>query len=495
MSYLLSLDQGTSASKAVLYDDAAQVVAIEQVALRQLYPHKGWVEHRPKDIWEGILKAATKVIRKARIQAKDIKGIGITNQRETTIVWDRATGNPIHNAIVWQDRRTAAFCNQLILDGHDELIREKTGLRVDAYFSASKIAWLLNHVKNARSKAIKGELLFGTVESWLLYNLTKGEVHATDVTNASRTMLFDIDSFEWSEALLKMMGIPEAILPTVHPNTHEYGTAHADWFGARIPILAMAGDQQASLFGQLCRFKGMAKNTYGTGCFMLMNTGSNRIKSTDGMLSTIAWHIGEEKYYALEGSVFNAGSVVTWLQQGMGFIESPEDASYFAQKVESTNGVYVVPAFTGLGAPHWDMYARGSIFGLTRDSNKNEIIRATLESVAFQSKDVLGTMEKEAGIPLRNLRVDGGLSKSDFLMQFQADILNVNVERSANEQSTAFGVAMMAGIQSGLWKIDDLTHLWKSDEVFLPKIELEKRKAMYDGWRKAIKRTKYWAIE
>lgn len=490
--YILALDQGTTSSRAIIFDHDGQIVDSAQQEFKQIFPQPGWVEHDANEIWESQLAMARKVLTKAGVEAAQIAAIGITNQRETTLIWDRETGEPIHNAIVWQDRRTAAFCDELKAAGHTDYIRENTGLVVDAYFSGTKVRWLLNEVERARERAEKGELCFGTVDSWLVYKLTGGKVHATDYSNASRTMLYNIKDLKWDEKLLETLDVPAAVLPEVRPSSGSFGETLPELLGASIPIAGIAGDQQAALFGQICHEPGMAKNTYGTGCFMLMNTGDKLVHSKAGLLTTIAWGIEDKVCYALEGSVFIAGAAIQWLRDGLKLIDDAPDSEYYAMKHSSSEGVYVVPAFAGLGAPYWDMYARGAIFGLTRGTSKSHLIRATIESLAFQTKDVLDAMEQDAGRPLTTLKVDGGASANNLLMQFQADMLEVPVERPSIIETTALGAAYLAGIAVGYWQKEELAAKWQLDGSFSPEMTPEERNQLYKGWQKAVKRTMNW---
>ena len=490
--FILALDQGTTSSRAILFNQEGQIIAISQQEFTQIFPKPGWVEHDATEIWDTQLSVARAVLRKADIAASQIAAIGITNQRETTLIWDRKTGEPIHNAIVWQDRRTAAFCDQLKAQGHEEYIRQETGLVVDAYFSGTKARWLLEEVEGARERAAKGELCFGTIDSWLVFKLTGGKVHATDYSNASRTMMYNIRQLEWDAKMLEILDVPAEILPEVKPSSGHFGETEERLFGTAIPIAGIAGDQQAALFGQVCHEAGMAKNTYGTGCFMLMNTGEKLVHSQNGLLTTIAWGIGDEVHYALEGSVFIAGAAIQWLRDGLKLIDDAPDSEYYAMKNNSSDGVYVVPAFAGLGAPYWDMYARGAIFGLTRGTSKSHLIRATLESLAYQTKDVLDAMESDAGQPLTTLRVDGGASANNLLMQFQSDMLDVPVERPSIIETTALGAAYLAGIAVGYWKKEELAAKWQLQERFEPQMKEEERSTLYRGWQKAVKRTMDW---
>ncbi len=490
--YILSLDQGTTSSRAIIFNHKGEIVAVEQQEFTQYYPHPGWVEHDAKEIWETQIAVAKNVLKRNNIKPEQIVGIGITNQRETTVIWDKNTGEPIHNAIVWQDKRTAGICDDLKMKGFEEYIHDATGLIVDAYFSGTKIAWLLDNVPGARQKVKKGDLLFGTMDTWLIWKLTGGVVHTTDYSNASRTMLYNITDLRWDGKLLEVLNIPLNILPEVNDSSHIYGNTAAEIFGAEIPIAGIAGDQQAALFGQACFYPGMAKNTYGTGCFMLMNTGEIPVKSDSGLLTTIAWGIDGKVEYALEGAVFIAGAAVQWLRDGLKIIDESPDSEYYAMKVENTLGVYMVPAFVGLGAPYWDMYARGAIFGLTRGTTKAHLIRATLESLAYQTKDLLDAMEKDSGVPLKALRVDGGASNNNLLMQFQSDILNLAVERPGITETTALGAAYLAGLAVGYWKKDDIQQIWQLNQSFQPDMDTDKRDKLYKGWQKAVKRTMNW---
>lgn len=491
--YVLSLDQGTTSSRAILFDANGEIAGTAQKEFTQHFPKPGWVEHDPMEIWGTQSGVAREVLEKTGVKPQEVAAIGITNQRETTIVWDKHTGKPIYNAIVWQDRRTAELCDELKASGLAPYILERTGLVVDAYFSGTKIKWLLDNVEGARDKALNGDLLFGTVDSWLIWKLTGGAQHVTDVSNASRTMLFDIGNLEWDDRLLEALGIPKAMLPEVRSSSEIYGVTDPHTFGgAEIPIAGDAGDQQAALFGQTCFEAGMAKNTYGTGCFLLMNTGDQMIRSQSGLLTTIAWKIGHKVTYALEGSIFIAGAAIQWLRDGLHMIESSADSELWATKTDDTGGVYVVPAFAGLGAPYWDMYARGAVFGLTRGTKKEHFIRATLESLAYQTKDVLGAMELDSGITLKSLRVDGGAVANTILMQFQADILAASVERPKLTETTALGAAYLAGLAVGFWRMEQLCGQDHSGTVFEPKMDETKRGNLYKGWKKAVKRTMDW---
>jgi glycerol kinase len=493
--YILALDQGTTSSRAILFDQEGSILAVEQQEFTQIYPKPGWVEHDANEIWATQLKVAQDVLKNNQVSASDIAAIGITNQRETAIVWDKNTGQPIHNAIVWQDRRTAAICDQMKADGHEAYIKENTGLVVDAYFSGTKVKWMLDNVEGARAKAKNGDLLFGTVDSWLIWKMTGGAVHVTDYTNASRTLMYNIKDLKWDDKLLNILSVPHNMLPEVKASSEVYGNADASLFGAAIPIAGIAGDQQAALFGQGCHQVGMAKNTYGTGCFMLMNTGEEAVTSKSGLLTTIAWGLDGKVHYALEGSVFIAGAAIQWLRDGLKLIDEAPDSEFFAMKVDGTDGVYVVPAFAGLGAPYWDMYARGAIFGLTRGTSKAHLVRATLESLAYQTKDVLAAMENDAGVPLNKLRVDGGASANNLLMQFQSDILGVTVERPKIIETTALGAAYLAGLAVGFWTMDTITDKWQLDQAFEPEMDEAEQERLYKGWQKAVKRTMDWEKE
>ena len=493
--YILSLDQGTTSSRAILFDNEQNIVCVQQREFEQIYPHQGWVEHNPMEIWSSQYGVMNEVIAQSGVDPKDIAGIGITNQRETTILWDKSTGRPVYNAIVWQCRRTAPLVDELLkTPGMADYILENTGLVPDAYFSATKIRWILDHVPGAQERAERGELLFGTVDSWLIWKLTRGRVHATDVTNASRTMLFDIRRLDWDETLLQVLRIPRCMLPDVRPSSGDFGTCNIQ--GVEIPIAGAAGDQQAALFGQCCFAPGEAKNTYGTGCFLLMNTGETPCVSRHGLVTTIAAGLGGHVTYALEGSVFVGGAVIQWLRDEMRFLSEASDAEYYAQKVDSTGGVYFVPAFTGLGAPYWDMYARGAIVGITRGTKREHIIRAAQESIAYQSMDLVAAMEKDTGVPLRELRVDGGASRDAFLMQFQADMLATPVRRPVIRETTALGAAYLAGLAVGIWHDpDELRRQWRCDVSFLPHMTAEQREKNRRGWAKAVGRSLDWAKE
>ncbi|MEL1133664.1 glycerol kinase GlpK [Desulfitobacterium sp. THU1] len=488
--YILALDEGTTSCRAILFDQESHIVGVAQKEFTQIYPQPGWVEHDPEEIWSTQYGVIAELLARYQVKIEEIAGIGITNQRETTVVWDRHTGKPISNAIVWQCRRTAPLCDELKAKGLEPLFKEKTGLVLDAYFSGTKIRWLLDHVPGAQEKAEKGDLLFGTMDTWLVWNLTKGRIHVTDYSNASRTLLYNIKTLEWDPELLRELNIPAVMLPKVRPSSFNYGeTAPKGFFGYQIPIAGIAGDQQAALFGQACFEPGMAKNTYGTGCFMLLNTGEKVRESRHGLVSTIAWGIEDKVVYALEGSVFIAGAVIQWLRDELKLIETAADSEYFAAKVADNGGVYVVPAFTGLGAPYWDMDARGAIVGLTRGSNKNHIIRAALESMAYQTKDILEAMEADSQLPLQLLKVDGGAVTNNLLMQFQADLLGVEVERPQCIETTALGAAYLAGLATGFWSDkEELRGKARIDRSFKPQMQEELKEKYYQGWKKAVRR-------
>ncbi len=490
--YVVALDQGTTSSRAIIFDHDARIVAVSQREFTQHYPQPGWVEHDPMEIWATQSSTLTEALAKSGIHNDQIAAIGITNQRETTIVWEKSTGKPVYNAIVWQCRRTAAICEELKARGLDSYVRENTGLLLDAYFSGTKVKWILDNVEGAREKAERGELLFGTVDTWLIWKMTNGEVHVTDPTNASRTMLYNIRDLQWDGHILQELGIPESMLPQVRPSSEVYGYTTRGG-GAQIPISGIAGDQQAALFGQLCFEKGMAKNTYGTGCFLLMNTGETPVKSESGLLTTIAVGPTGNVNYALEGSVFMGGATVQWLRDELRLIDDATDTGYFAGKVKDSNGVYLVPAFVGLGAPYWDPYARGAIVGLTRGANRNHIIRAALESIAYQSRDVLDAMQKDSGIRLASLKVDGGAVANDFLMQFQSDIMGTKVIRPKLIETTALGAAFLAGLAVGFWKSTaELSDKFSVDREFAPSLPAEQRDQLYAGWQKAVTRAQHW---
>ena len=492
--FILSLDQGTTSSRSMVFDKQGNIISVAQKEFKQIFPHPGWVEHDAEEIWSTQFGTMAEAVAKANIVMKQIAGIGITNQRETTVVWERSTGKPVYNAIVWQDRRTSAYCDELKAAGHAKAIQQKTGLIIDAYFSATKLKWILDNVTGARTKAENGELAFGTIDTWLAWKLSAGELHVTDVSNASRTMLLNIHSCSWDDELLKLFNIPKSLLPEVKPSSKIYGVTGNIVPDSRIPIAGIAGDQQAALFGQLCSQPGMVKNTYGTGCFMLMNTGEKAITSNNNLLTTIAWKIDEKVEYALEGSVFIAGAVVQWLRDELKIIRTSKDIEALANLVKDTGGVYMVPAFAGLGAPHWNQDARGTIFGLTRGSSNAHLARAALDSIAYQTYDVLKAMEADSGIHIKELRVDGGATVNNQLMQFQSDILNCKVVRPKITETTALGAAYLAGLAVGYWKnIDDIREQWQVDTSFSPSMKDEKRTELLNGWQRAVKATIAWA--
>ncbi len=488
--YILSLDQGTTSSRAIVFNEKGEIISVAQKEFTQIFPQPGWVEHDAIEIWDTQFLVAVEALHKVNLKATDIAAIGITNQRETTVVWDRNTGKPIYNAIVWQDRRTASFCDDLKANGHADLIKHKTGLVIDAYFSGTKVKWILDNVAGAREKAAKGELCFGTIDSWLVFKLTNGRTHVTDVSNASRTMLCNIGTTQWDGELEKLLDVPGNMLPQIRSSSELYGHVENLEPLNGIPIAGIAGDQQAALFGQLCTQPGMVKNTYGTGCFMLMNTGEEMVMSKNNLLTTIAWKVNGITQYALEGSVFVAGAVVQWLRDGLGIIKTSADVEALAAKVTSNEGVYVVPAFVGLGAPYWDQDARGSITGLTRGSNASHIARAAVESIAYQTCDVLKAMEADSNINIKELRVDGGATANNLLMQFQADMLNTTVVRPVITETTALGAAYLAGLAVGFWSsIESLQQQWQVEKKFTPNTTTENRNALMDGWKKAVKAT------
>lgn len=490
MKYIIAIDQGTTSSRAVAFDEEAKIVGIAQKEFEQHFPESGWVEHDPKEIWESQWEVFDQVIKENNIEAGDIAAIGITNQRETTVVWDKNTGEPVFNAIVWQDRRTAAICEELKKQGLEPYIKENTGLVVDAYFSGTKIKWILDTVDGARAKAENGELLFGTIDTWLIWKLTKGAVHATDYSNASRTLIYNIKELQWDTKLLEALNIPSSMLPEVRNSSGDFGSA--DYNGTSIPIMGVAGDQQAALFGQACFKEGMAKNTYGTGCFMLMNTGDKLFNSKNGLLTTLAWGIDGKVTYALEGSIFIAGAAIQWLRDALQLFTDAAESEALANNAGDSDDVYVVPAFTGLGAPYWDMYARGAIFGLSRDSGVEQITKATLQSLAYQTKDVLDAMQDDAGIELKTLQVDGGACANNYLMQFQADILGKVVDRPEVIESTAAGAAYLAGLAVGLWTLEQIAEKRSIDKTFDPNMDADKRDQLYANWQKAVKRSMNW---
>jgi glycerol kinase len=492
--FILALDQGTTSSRAIIFDHSGNIQCITRKEFKQIFPHAGWVEHDPVEIWSSQASVAMEAMAKTGIKPSEIAAIGITNQRETSVVWDRETGKPIYNAIVWQDRRTSEFCDELKEKQLSETIKLKTGLVIDPYFSATKIRWILQNVKGAAAKAEKGQLCFGTVDSWLIWKLTNGKSHFTDISNASRTMLFNIRTHKWDNELLDLMGIPISMMPEVKGSSEFYAETSTESFGCSIPISGIAGDQQAALFGQLCLEKGMAKATYGTGCFLMLNTGLSPVNSKNNLLTTIAWQINGKTTYALEGSVFIAGAAIQWLRDGLGIIKKANETEALARSLKDNEGVYFVPALTGLGAPHWDPYARGTLFGLTRGSNKAHIVRAALESIAYQVYDVTAAMSADANEQVKELRVDGGAVENDFLMQFQSDILNTKVIRPTVLETTALGVAYLAGLAIGFWKNEDEIHMqWKSDKVFTPTLPKEKSQELLAQWNKAVTLTRNWS--
>ncbi|WP_044337017.1 glycerol kinase GlpK [Rossellomorea aquimaris] len=489
--YILSLDQGTTSSRAILFNKQGQIVHTAQKEFTQHFPKPGWVEHSANEIWGSVLAVIASVLSESSVKPEQIEGIGITNQRETTVVWDKETGDPVYNAIVWQSRQTAGICDDLKSQGLNETFRDKTGLLIDAYFSGTKVKWILDNVDGVKERAEEGKLLFGTIDTWLIWKMSGGTAHVTDYSNASRTLMYNIYDLKWDEELLDILGVPESMLPEVRPSSEVYAkTVPYHFFGREIPIAGAAGDQQAALFGQACYEKGMAKNTYGTGCFMLMNTGEKAVKSDNGLLTTLAWGIDGKVEYALEGSIFVAGSAIQWLRDGLRMLKDAKDSQEYAEKVESTDGVYVVPAFVGLGTPYWDSDVRGAVFGLTRGTSKEHFVRATLESLAYQTKDVLTAMEADSGISLKKLRVDGGAVKNDFLMQFQSDMLSVPVERPVVNETTALGAAYLAGLAVGFWKNrEEIFKQWNKDKQFEPAMAPETQEELYNGWKKAVKAT------
>ncbi len=487
--YILSLDQGTTSSRAILFNKNGEIVHTAQKEFTQHFPKPGWVEHNANEIWGSILSVIAGVLSESGIKPEQISGIGITNQRETTVVWDKETGEPVYNALVWQSRQTSEICEQLKEKGYNDLFREKTGLLIDAYFSGTKVKWILDNIEGARDEAEQGKLLFGTIDTWLIWKLSGGRAHVTDYSNASRTLMFNIYDLKWDDELLEILGVPKSMLPDVRPSSEVYAnTIDYHFFGKEIPIAGVAGDQQAALFGQACFEDGMAKNTYGTGCFMLMNTGEKAVRSEHGLLTTLAWGLNGKVEYALEGSIFVAGSAIQWLRDGLRMFKDAKDSEEYAKKVESTEGVYVVPAFVGLGTPYWDSDVRGAVFGLTRGTTKEHFIRATLESLAYQTKDVLSAMEADSGIELKALRVDGGAVKNNFLMEFQSDLLNVPVERPVVNETTALGAAYLAGLAVGFWESqEEIAKQWAVDRKFDPKMTDDNRNNLYAGWKKAVK--------
>ncbi len=492
MAYIVALDQGTTSSRAILFNEKGEIVGIKQKEFTQYFPKSGWVEHDAEEIWATQAEVLRALLNDLSVNPNEVTAIGITNQRETTVVWDRKTGEPVHRAIVWQDKRTSEFCDELKSKGLEEIVRSKTGLVIDSYFSGTKIKWILDHVEGAREDAEKGDLCFGTIDSWLVWKLTKGAVHTTDYTNASRTMLYNIVENKWDQELLDMLSVPASMLPEAHPSAHHFGDF--EYKGAKIPIMGIAGDQQSALFGQACFEPGEAKNTYGTGCFMLMNTGNKCQHSKHGLLTTMACSTTGELTYALEGSIFIAGAAIQWLRDGLRIIDDAADSAYFASKVD-TNDVFLVPAFAGLGAPYWDQYSRGAIFGLTRDTGKDHLIKAALESIAFQTRDVKSAMEQDSGIKISSLMVDGGATANDYLMQFQSDILGVEVDRPAITESTALGAAYLAGLKAGIWTLDEIKKVRQTQKKFTPSIDESRREKLYKGWQEAVKRTFNWTKE
>jgi len=487
-TYILSLDQGTTSSRAILFNHDGEVVQTAQKEFQQFFPKPGWVEHDANEIWTSILSCIADVLTKAEIQPEQVASIGITNQRETTVIWDKETGRPIYHAVVWQSRQTNEICNQLRENGYEDLFKKKTGLVLDPYFSGTKVKWILDHVEGAREKAEQGKLMFGTIDTWLIYKLSGGRTHVTDYSNASRTLMYNIYDLKWDEELLDILDVPKVMLPDVRPSSEVYAhTVDYHFFGKEVPIAGVAGDQQAALFGQACFETGMAKNTYGTGCFVLMNTGEEGVPSDQGLLTTIAWGVDGKVEYALEGSIFVAGSAIQWLRDGLRMIKDAPASEDYAKQVDSTDGVYVVPAFVGLGTPYWDSDARGAVFGLTRGTSKEHFIRATLESLAYQTKDVADAMQKDSGVNLKTLRVDGGAVKNDFLMQFQSDILGVEVDRPVVNETTALGAAYLAGLAVDFWDSKDtITEQWKNDKTFKPVLENKEAEDLYTGWQKAV---------
>ncbi|MCT1902598.1 glycerol kinase GlpK [Oceanobacillus sojae] len=495
--YILSIDQGTTSSRAIVFDNKGEIIDTAQKEFEQYFQKPGWVEHDANEIWTSVLGCIAEVLNKTGIEASQIEGIGITNQRETAIVWDKNTGRPIYKAIVWQSRQTEPICKELREKGYEDTFRSKTGLLIDPYFSGTKVKWILDNVEGAREKAEAGDLLFGTVDSWLIYKFSGKKTHVTDYSNAARTLMFNIYDLEWDEELLDILGVPKSMLPEVRPSSEEYTkTVSYHFFGAEVPIAGIAGDQQAALFGQACFEQGMAKNTYGTGGFLLMNTGEEPVESKNGLLTTIAWGVDGKVNYALEGSIFVAGSAIQWLRDGLRMIESSPESEDFAKRVESTDGVYVVPAFVGLGTPYWDSDARGSVFGLTRGTKKEHFIRATLESLAYQTRDVIEAMATDSEMELKTLRVDGGAVKNDFLMQFQSDIMDVTVERPVIQETTALGSAYLAGLAVGFWESqEEIAKQWKVEKTFKDKMDNEESEKLYKGWQKAIEATRVFKLE
>ena len=487
--FIMALDQGTTSSRAILFDEEGKIFHTSQQEFKQYFPQSGWVEHDPEQIWSSILSVIVGVLSEKNISASQVVGIGITNQRETTVVWDKHTGKPVYNAIVWQSRQTAEICEELREAGHSDMVRDKTGLLIDAYFSGTKVKWILDNVEGAREKAEAGDLLFGTIDTWIIWKLTNGEKHVTDYSNASRTLMYNIYDLQWDDELLEMLTVPKSMLPEVRPSSEVYGhTTSKHFFGHEVPIAGIAGDQQAALFGQACFEQGMVKNTYGTGCFMLMNTGEKAVRSEHGLLTTLAWGIDGKVTYALEGSIFVAGSALQWLRDGLRMFRDSAESEQYATRVDSTEGVYMVPAFVGLGTPYWDSDVRGAFFGLTRGTTKEHFVRATLESLAYQTNDVLEAMEEDSGIPLERLRVDGGAVKNNFLMQFQADLLHVPVERPEINETTALGAAYLAGLAVGFWESQEkIAEYWKLEKDFEPQMAEADAQKLVEGWHKAVK--------
>ncbi|MFD1065018.1 glycerol kinase GlpK [Oceanobacillus locisalsi] len=495
--YILSIDQGTTSSRAIVFDNKGEIVDTAQIEFKQYFDKPGWVEHDANEIWTSVLGCIAEVLNKTGIEAKQIEGVGITNQRETAVVWDKNTGRPIYRAIVWQSRQTEPICKELREQGYEDTFRSKTGLLIDPYFSGTKVKWILDNVEGAREKAEAGDLIFGTIDSWLIYKFSGGQTHVTDYSNAARTLMFNIYDLEWDEELLDILGVPKSMLPEVRPSSEEYTkTVSYHFFGAEVPIAGIAGDQQAALFGQACFEQGMAKNTYGTGGFLLMNTGEKPVESKNGLLTTIAWGVDGKVTYALEGSIFVAGSAIQWLRDGLRMIESSPESEDFATRVDSTDGVYVVPAFVGLGTPYWDSEARGSVFGLTRGTKKEHFVRATLESLAYQTRDVIEAMATDSDMELKTLRVDGGAVKNDFLMQFQSDIMDVDVERPVIQETTALGSAYLAGLAVGFWDSqEEIAKQWKVEKTFQDKMDNEESDRLYKGWQKAVEATRVFKLE
>ncbi|EGQ3566772.1 glycerol kinase GlpK [Staphylococcus pseudintermedius] len=496
-NYILSIDQGTTSSRAILFNEEGEIVGVAQREFKQHFPKSGWVEHDANEIWSSVLSVMASVLTENNVSANEVKGIGITNQRETTVVWDKETGRPIYNAIVWQSRQTQSICDALKQEGHEQTFRDKTGLLLDPYFSGTKVKWILDKVDGAREKAAKGEILFGTIDTWLVWKLSGGRAHVTDYSNASRTLMYNIHELKWDDELLELLGVPKAMLPEVKPSSEVYcETIDYHFFGQNVPIAGIAGDQQAALFGQACFERGDVKNTYGTGGFMLMNTGEEAVKSGNGLLTTIAYGIDGKVNYALEGSIFVSGSAIQWLRDGLRMINSAPQSEDYAIRVDSTEGVYVVPAFVGLGTPYWDSDARGAIFGLTRGTEKEHFIRATLESLCYQTRDVIEAMAQDSGIEVNSLRVDGGAVKNNFLMQFQSDLLNIEVERPEINETTALGAAYLAGIATGFWKDkSEIQRRWKLEKSFEPEMDQKESNRLYKGWKKAVEATQVFKLD